>query len=156
MNVFQARAELQKMKRGDLFRLASEQKISPCLVGAKACSFYLRYKDFCFCISELLGESCVYEKSEKLKPKPLRKEGKEPILPWSKSFLNGLPLLETIGTKFKVYWRDEATRTFTLLGEIFERRKEERGNNLGDLLTKARKDFSNQVSDSTRIFLLGP
>lgn len=156
MNVSQARKELQRMKKGDLFRLASEQKISQCLVGAKACGFYLRYKGFWFCISELLGESCIYEKIENLKFLLPRKEGIPPLLPWGKDLLNSFPQMERKVATFKVYWRNEATRTITLLGETIERRMIERRNNLIDLLTKVRKDFSNQVSDPTRIFLLGP
>lgn len=144
------------MKKGDLFRLASEQKISLCLVGARTCSFYLLYKEFRFCISELLGESCIYEKIENLQFVLPKKEETTPLLPWAKDPLDGLFRIERRGTIFKVYWRDKATRIITFLGETVERRLTERRNNLIDLLTKARKDFSNKVSDPIQIFLMGP
>lgn len=144
------------MKKGDLLRLVSEQKISQCLVGAKGCSFYLRYKESCFCVSELLGESCVYERYEKVKGWVSMKEKRQPFLPWTKNILNGLPCLGKKGVEFNVYWRDKATRAITFLGKTIERRMEERADNLRDLLLKARKDFSDQVSDPTLIFLLGP
>jgi hypothetical protein len=40
------------------------------------------------------------------------------------------------------------------VGTVIERRKKERGNNLGDLLKKAKKEYSNYVPDSSKIFLL--
>ena len=156
MNVSQVRSELRRMKKGDLFRLASEQKISQCMVGAKCCSFFLRYREFFFCLSELLGEGCIYERSQKVKHRPSEKEKSQPSLPWTKVILNGFSRAEIKGIEFSVYWRDEATRTITLLGKTVERRMEERVNNLRDLLTKARKEFSDQVSNPNFIFLLGP
>jgi hypothetical protein len=42
------------------------------------------------------------------------------------------------------------------LGTVIERRKKERGNNLGDLLKKAAMEYSNHVPDSSKVFLLGP
>jgi hypothetical protein len=38
---------------------------------------------------------------------------------------------------------------------IIERRRKERGDNLNGLLTKAIKQYSNQVEDPSAIFLLG-
>ncbi len=58
-------------------------------------------------------------------------------------------------TEFKVYTRDYIDDSMVFLGMIRERRKRERGDNFGDLLRKARKDFSDRVSDPTTIFLLG-
>lgn len=156
MNALQAREELRKMKMRDLFRLASEQKISECLVGAKACGLYVRYKNFRFCISELLREGCIFEKSERLKPGAAVKEEKNPLLPWDQAFLNSFLRLERQGIPFRVYWRDESTRVMFLLGETLERRREERKDNLRDLLFKARQEFSDRVSNPALIFLLGP
>lgn len=156
MDAQQARNELRTMKMRDLFRLASEQKISECLVGAKACGLYVSYKNFRFCISELLGESCIYQKSERLKTREVINEGENPHLPWDQAFLNSLLPLERKGVPFKVYCRDESTRAIILLGETIERRREERKDNLRDLLIKARHEFSNQVSNPAMIFLLGP
>lgn len=154
MNALRAREELRRMRMKDIFRLASEQKISECLVGAKACSLFVRYKEFHFCISELFGKGCVYEVPEQLKTKMDVKE--MPLLPWDQAFLNNLHRHERKGIPFEVYWRDESTRAMILLGEIIERRKKERKNNLRDLLAKARKEFSGRVSNPALIFLLGP
>jgi len=57
--------------------------------------------------------------------------------------------------EFKVYTRDYSDDSMLFLGMIRERRKEERGDNFNDLLRKARKDFSDRVSDPSTIFLLG-
>jgi hypothetical protein len=54
---------------------------------------------------------------------------------------------------FKVCYKD---RPILFLGEVIERRKKERRDNLKDLLDKATMDFLDQVKDPTRIFLLGP
>lgn len=129
MNFYEARNELRKMKLKDLFQLASMQKMTLCLVGAKACSFYFRYKNFYFCLSEILGKGCPYQKMEELEIK--------------------LP-------EFKVYYRDVVSRSIVLVGKIIERRMKERGNNLKDLLSKARRDFSHYVTDPSLLFLLGP
>lgn len=129
MNFSEVRYELKHMERKVLFQLASGQKMTWCVVGAKTCSFYFRYKGFRFCLSEILGKSCSYEQSEAV----------------------GMPLPE-----FKVYYRDRASRSILLIGRILERRRKERENNLRDLLAKARRDFSTLVSDPSLIFLLGP
>jgi len=153
MDVLKARNELLRMKRGDLFRLASGQKISRCLVGGRACGFYFKYKRRHFCLSEILGKGCIHEKLEE---KSLKHEELLSLLPSTNLLLNGLPLLRKRGTEFKVYWRDEATRSMILLGRIVERRMRERENNLRDLLIKASQDFSDRVPDPSLIFLLGP
>ncbi|MGQ9509495.1 MAG: hypothetical protein ACUVTN_08885 [Thermodesulfobacteriota bacterium] len=129
MNFSEARYELKNMNKKALFQLASEQKITWCIVGAKACSFYFQYKGFPFCLSEILGKSCPYEKFEEI---------------------------ETSLLEFKVYYRDMVSRSILLIGRITERRRKERKNNLRDLLAKARREFSSFVSDPSLLFLLGP
>jgi hypothetical protein len=57
--------------------------------------------------------------------------------------------------EFDVYYRDSLTRSIVFLGKVVERRKKERVNNFKDLLKKAIIDFSGQVKDPSRIFLLG-
>jgi len=134
MDVHQLRNELRRMRKGYLIELVSDQKISKCLIGGRVCSFYFKYKNFNFCVSEIFGEGCIYEK---LKGK-------------------GSLLRSERGEEFKVYYRDEITHSITFLGRIIERRMQERRDNLGDLLIKAIHDFSNLVSDPSSIFLLGP
>ncbi len=114
--------------------LASNQRISKCLIGDRICSFYFKYKNFNFCVSEICGEGCIYEKTRGREPLRLRRKGDE----------------------FKVYYRDELTHSITFLGRILERRMEERRDNLRDLLVKAIQDFSSLVPDPSSIFLLGP
>lgn len=154
MNISQIRSELQRMKKGDLFRLISEQKISICLVGGRMCSFYFYYKGFYFCISELLGKSCLFGKTREREINLFKKEKVPGLLPWPKNLINGLLSFERKGQEFKVYWRDEVNRSIKFLGRIVERRKIERKNNLGDLLIKAKKDFSEFVANPSQIFLM--
>ncbi len=141
------------MKRGDLFRLACSQKISRCLIGGRGCGLHIKYKGIYFCISEILGESCIYERFEQ---KRWKAEPPVSPIPWTRPLLEGLPLLERPGIEFKVYWRDNVTRSVTLLGKIVERRTKERKDNLRDLLNKANREFSERVPDPSSIFLLGP
>lgn len=129
MNFNEARNELRRMKLKDLFQLASMEKMALCLVGVKACSFYFRYKKFYFCLSEILGNSCPYEKAEEIEMKL---------------------------SEFKVYYRDVVSRSIVFVGKILERRRKERGNNLRDLLSKAQMDFSQFVNDPSLLFLIGP
>jgi hypothetical protein len=55
---------------------------------------------------------------------------------------------------FDVYYRDYSTDSMVFLGKIIERRRRERGNNLKDLLFKARQNYSTRVRDPSAIFLL--
>jgi hypothetical protein len=57
--------------------------------------------------------------------------------------------------EFKVYYRDDPTRSMHYLGTVIERRRKERGNNLRDLLKKAVTEYSHIVQDPSKIFLLG-
>jgi hypothetical protein len=151
MDVYEARSELRRMCRRDLWRLVSAQRISGCLIGDRACGLYLRYKGFNFCASEIIGEGCQVEKSAKLEevdhgqdeincPLPM---GISPLSPGKKA------------VEFKVYCRDPITKSMIFLGNILERRTKERGNNLMDLLVKAVKDYSGCIEGPSMIFLLG-
>jgi hypothetical protein len=156
MNIDQARSELRRMSKRNLFKLTSNQRISRCLIGGRVCGLYLEYKGFNFCISEILGQSCQVEMSE-------RSENRYEDL---KEFSCLLPLMERPGMnplqkekrhiEFRVYCRDPATRSMTLLGKMTERRTKERGNNLKDLLVKAMEYYSDCVADPSTIFLLSP
>jgi len=154
MDFYEARRELRRMSRGGLFKLASSLRISRCLISGGACSFYLRYKGFNFCISEILGQGCQVERVEKLEDRyedPQKSTGQ-------------LPLMEKLGmvalrgkernVEFRVYYNDCITRSIILLGKVIERRTKERGNNLKDLLVKAVKKYSDCVADPSTIFLL--
>ena len=133
--------------------MASGQRISKCLVGDRACGFHFKYKGFYFCVSEILHQGCAHEKPEE---KSMKREELLSLLPSTNLLLNGLPLLRKGGTEFKVYCRDEVTRSMILLGRIVERRMKERENNLRDLLIKASQEFLDRVPDPSLIFLLGP
>ncbi len=153
MDVLKARNELRRMKQGDLFRMASGQRISKCLVGNRACGLYFKYKRHHFCLSEILGKGCVYEKPQE---EHSRNGALRSMLPSVNLRLNGFPLMRQRGAEFKVYCRDEATRSMILLGSIVERRMKERENNLRDLLIRASREFSDRVPDPSLLFLLGP
>ena len=155
MNILKTKGELQRMNRGDLFRLVMDQRLSKCLVGGMACGFYLQYKGTRFCISELLGKGCLVERL---------KQG-DPFYPDQEKSNGSFALLQEIETEvlslgkkpveFKVYYRDDPTRSLVYLGTVIERRRKERGNNLRDLLKKAVMEYSNVVQDPSKIFLLG-
>ena len=57
--------------------------------------------------------------------------------------------------EFKVYHREDPTRSMVYLGTVIERRRKERGSNLNDLLKKAIKEYSDYVENPSKIFLLG-
>ena len=154
MDVYKARYELRNAGKGHLFGLVFAQRISECLIGGQVCGLYLHYKGFNFCVSEIMREGCVLEKSAQLKE--AYQGGKE--INWS------FPLLDRVGIRplpsgkkalaFRVYCRDRVTHATTFLGTVMERRNTERGNNLNDLLVKAVKDYSDCVADPSTIFLL--
>jgi hypothetical protein len=156
VDILEAKRELQKMRAGNLFEMAMDQKLSRCLVGGRSCGYSLLYKGIRFCVSEILGKGCLLERlGEWERFFPEKDTGMSPRAL--------LPRLETgpsssgkNGGEFKVYYRDDLTRGMVYLGTVIERRRKERGNNLGDLLKKAAMEYSNHVPDSSKVFLLGP
>lgn len=144
------------MRIGDLLRLAVNQKLSECLVGARACCLFLRFRGYSFCISELLGKGCMFEEAERIKRGAKSEDAPLSFIPGPLFPRHEISQSKIQGISFSVYWRDESTRKMIFLGEIIERRKKERKNNLQDLLIKARSEFSNRVPTPHSIFLLGP
>ncbi len=59
--VFKLKAELRKMRRGDLLRMGFNQKEKNCLLGG-LCPFLLEYQHILFCVSEILGQGCQAER----------------------------------------------------------------------------------------------
>ena len=55
------RTELKQLKRVSLLTLAFSQKERNCVLNGP-CPFYLNYRGYGFCVSELLGEGCQAEK----------------------------------------------------------------------------------------------
>jgi hypothetical protein len=142
------------MKKRKLFKLTSSQKISRCLIGGRPCGFYLHYGGFNFCLSEILGQGCEFEKSEKLEDSVEDPRETNYRLPLTKE-PDTVPLRQKRRNfEFRVYYRDCVTRSIILLGKVIERRSKDRGNNLRDLLVKAVRDYSNCVADPSSIFLL--
>lgn len=65
MDIYKARRELQSMGAGKLLALTLRQKESKCLLNYVCpCPFLLKYKEFNFCVSELLHQGCQKEKIE--------------------------------------------------------------------------------------------
>lgn len=155
MDILEAKHELQKMRTRNLFKMAMDQKLSKCLVGGRTCGCALLYRGIRFCVSELLGKGCLLERLtewERFFP-----EQETPPDPYTL-----LPRLEAVFPssgrtcgEFKVYYRDDLTRSMVYLGTVIERRRKERGNNLGDLLKKAATEYSNSIQDPSKMFLLG-
>jgi len=154
MNVYEARRELRRINKRDLFELASNQGISKCLIGGETCGLYFSYKEFNFCISEILRQGCQMESAEKLERHYENPQEIYPQLP----FIDRLEMdplrREEKGVEFKVFFRDCVTRSILHLGKVIERRAKERGNNIRDLLVKAMKDYSDCVENPSTIFLV--
>lgn len=155
MDILEAKRELQKMPTGNLFKIAMDQKLSKCLVGGRTCGYSLLYKGIRFCVTEILGKGCLLERLgewEKFFPEKETLKGPHALLPR----LEAVPPSPGKNSgEFKVYYRDGLTRRMVYLGTVIERRRKERGNNLGDLLKKAAMEYSNHVPDPSKIFLLG-
>jgi hypothetical protein len=155
LEILETKIELKRMKRGDLFKLVMDQRLSNCLVGGMVCGYSLHYKGVRFCVSELLGKGCLVQRLGQW----------EKFYPDKEIIKDSLPLLQEMGpeltssgkspVEFKVYYRDDLTRSIVYLGKVIERRRKERGNNLGDLLKKAIKEYSEYIRDPSMLFLLG-
>jgi len=156
MDILEAKRELQKMPTGNLLKMAMDQKLSKCLVGGKNCGYSLLYRGIRFCVSEILGKGCLLERLGEWERFFHEKE----TLHGSRDLLPRLKAVPSSPGKnfweFKVYYRNDLTHSIVYLGTVMERRKKERGNNLGDLLKKAATEYSNEVADPSKIFLLGP
>jgi hypothetical protein len=155
MDILEGRSELKRMSRGSLFTLLANQRISNCVIGAKACGFSLKYQEIHFCVSELLGNGCLVERSEQSEHLYPEKEGSNRCLPIFDKMETDLLSARKKPLEFKVYHRNDLTRTMVYLGTVIERRRKERGNNLKDLLEKAIKEYSDYIEHPSQIFLLG-
>ncbi len=60
-DILKFKSELKQLKRRSLLNLAFNQKEGHCVLSGP-CPFYLSYRGYGFCVSELLGESCQAEK----------------------------------------------------------------------------------------------
>ena len=155
MDIFEAKRELQKMPMGNLLEKVMDQKLSKCLVGGKSCGYSLLYRGIRFCVSEVLGKGCLLERLgewERFFPEKETLYDPYALLP----SLRAVPSSPSKNFgEFKVYYRNNLTRGMVYLGTVIERRKKERGNNLRDLLKRAAMEYSNDVPDPSKIFLLG-
>jgi hypothetical protein len=59
MDCHRIRAELKRMEKSELFKLAWQQKTGWCSVGASECAFLIHYKGFSFCLTELMDHGCL-------------------------------------------------------------------------------------------------
>jgi hypothetical protein len=59
--IFRARAELRRMAKANLLKMAFCQKEKKCLLGG-TCPFLLEYQCILFCVSEIMGQGCQIEK----------------------------------------------------------------------------------------------
>jgi hypothetical protein len=132
-----------------------DQRLSKCLVGGITCGLTLQYKGIRFCLSELLGKGCLVERSGQSDQFGSGKEKINSSLTLLREMEAEVLLPGKRPVEFKVYYRDDPTRSMVYLGTVIERRRRERGNNLGDLLKKAVREYSNEGRDPSKIFLLG-
>ncbi len=155
MDALKIRVELRKMGRRELIKLVTGQKISNCLIGGTPCRFHLRHKEFNFCVSEIMGESCQAEKlgkSEEVCPGP---ETTDRFPPFAEGIEEESIWTEQKNAEFKVYYKDAPAGSAVFLGKVMERRRKERGNNLKDLLNKVIVDYSDRIKNPSAVFLLG-
>jgi hypothetical protein len=155
MDILNTRSELQRMNRGNLFKLTMDQRLSKCLVGGITCGLTLQYKGIRFCLSELLGKGCLVEKAGQWDQFGSDKEKINSSLTLLREMEAEVLSPGKRPVEFKVYYRDDPTRSMVYLGTVIERRRTERGNNLRDLLKKAVKEYSDDGRDPSKIFLLG-
>jgi hypothetical protein len=154
MDILKARYELRRMSTGDVFSLALNWKISYCLIGGRPCRFLLQYKGSFFCVSEILGEKCQAGRLMQFEQLYDEREKVNFSLPFPQKIETELLLPRKNPVNFKVYHRDRLTRSAVFLGNIIERRRKERGDNLKGLLSRAIEQYSDHVKDSSTIFLL--
>lgn len=102
-----------------------------------------------------MGHSCQLEKLKKLEEFYEGAEAINWLLPFVQDTEKELILSKKETPQFKVYYRDQHTRSMVLLGTVTERRRKERKNNLKDLLNKAIMDHWDHVKDPSTVFLLG-
>lgn len=155
MDFYSTRGELRRMGINKLLKMATNQKIQKCIIINNTCRFHFRYRNFNFCVSEIIGESCEIERLDKLEEIFQRDDETIFLRPLLRELELGPVFIEKKTSEFKVYWRNRITHSVTFLGRVTERRKKERRNNFTDLLKRAIKDFSDQVKDPSGIFLLG-
>jgi hypothetical protein len=155
MDALMIKNELRKMRRRNLLKLVTNQKISNCLIAGTACGLHLRYKTFTFCASEIMGQSCQLQKLKKLEEAYQGSKAVDRLLSFAQGIEKEDISFEKEAAEFRVYYRDHLTRSVILLGKVMERRRKERGNNLSDLLNKAIMDYSTIAKDPSAIFLLG-
>jgi hypothetical protein len=154
MDIRKARYELRRMSTGDVFKLALNWRISYCLIGGRPCGFLLQYKESIFCVSEILGKGCQVERLMQSEQLYDEREKVTFPLPFPQKLETELLLPRKNAVGFKVYNRDQSTRSTVFLGKIIERRRKERGDNLKGLLSKAIEQYSDHVKDPSTIFLL--
>jgi hypothetical protein len=156
MDFYKARSELKRMSKKDLFNLGGKRRISKCLIGGRACGLFLHYKGFTFCVSEIMGEGCQVQRSARTEGFHQHGEKINYWLPLTnRRETSPFPTVRTNVVQFKVYCRDCVTRSMIFLGDILEKRTQERGNNLRDLLIKAMEDYKDCVANPSMIFILG-
>jgi len=154
MDILERRSELERMSRGRLFTLVANQRISNCLIGAQACGFSLQHQGIHFCVSELMRKGCLVERSEQWEQLYPEKEGSNGFLPIFEKMETEILSEGKKPVEFKVYHREDPTRSMVYLGTVIERRRKERRSNLNDLLKKAIKEYSDYVRDPSKMFLM--
>lgn len=74
MDFHSVRSELRRLGSKNLFKMLMSQKESKCILNG-ICSFHFRYKEYSFCLSEVLGKGCEVERVKQLEEEICRNEG---------------------------------------------------------------------------------
>ncbi len=59
--VSKLRAELRRIRKGDVLRMVLNQKERKCVLGG-VCPFLFEYRRILFCVSEIVGQGCQMER----------------------------------------------------------------------------------------------
>ena len=96
--IFKLKAELRKMTKGNLLKMALGQKEKNCLLGG-LCPFLLEYQRILFCVSEILGQGCQVERQRLNSGQGAQSESdssQRPLEPSVGTWLRGFCLMESI------------------------------------------------------------
>ncbi len=65
MDFHSVRTEVRRLGKKNLFNMLMGQKESRCILSG-LCSFHFKYNGYTFCLSEILGEGCEFQRLKKL------------------------------------------------------------------------------------------
>ncbi len=65
MDFYSIKGELRRLGVRNLFEIVINQRESKCVLNG-LCPYYFKHRGYGFCLSEILGKGCEFQKLEKL------------------------------------------------------------------------------------------